>query len=805
RFSPPLNSLPFPQNCEPFTRNLKESIKADVETEAEKMDDKNPETVSANLSEELIREILLRLPAKSLLRFRCVSKSWFSLISNYNFVKAHFQFSTESSTKSREQLIFGSKGLPLVLYSCSIHSIIEGSSDFVGQIYPAAQGNLPFERVKLSFPFTERHDVLRLVGSCNGLVCVRFSPNTTILWNPTTGKLKKLPEPGICRLHWGYEYYSTASAFGYDELHDDYKVVEFLGNLGSDELDDCENRVMVYSLRANSWKLLSNWPGGGDVFGGLGQFLNGTIHWSVMDTNRLESDVWVIVSHDLTTDTLVEFPSPNLDSNDVKVRVKVLNGFLALHCEHKFCVDVWVMKEYGVRESWTKLVSIPFLDMNRRKFFRPRLLFFSAADRKALINSGANLGVYDLNEPHWHHINSSVNSISVEAITYTESLVSPRLDEHVFIICCELPLQITTDILLRLPVKSLLCFKSISKDWHSLISSPYFVKAHLRMNREEKLMYSSRGRTHLNLYTCSINSLIEGDLIVNPLTDHIHSLITFYSLPVLSNTTEVNFVGSCDGLVCLSLDQNTVALVNPATRVSRILPDSGSCSFYYKPEFYGLSYSFGYDEAHDDYKVLELVIFTNEAFGYETRFKIYGTRANSWRKLLDWEGKYGYFRAGVFLNGSIHWPVKGLEGLDLLSRGKWVILSFDLATDTFLQSEPLPVNLDQDNEAMILDVGILSGCLAVYCKRNTGMDLWVKKRELWTRVVRIPYFEELPDPECFSSRALFTSFDGKKILVNYGQSLEIHDLSYPLAQQFVVGSIVDGSAYVESLVSPYYG
>ncbi|CAA0842507.1 F-box/kelch-repeat protein [Striga hermonthica] len=782
---------------------------ADAETEAEKMDIDNPEIISANLPEELIREILLRLPARSLLRFRCVSKSWLSLISNYNFVKAHTQFSTESSTKSGEQLIFGSKGLPPVLYSCSIHSIIEGSSDFVGQIYPAAQGNLPFERVELNFPFTERHDVLQLVGSCNGLVCVRFSPNTTILWNPTTRKFKKLPEPGICQLHWGYEYYSTALAFGYDELHDDYKVVEFLGNLDCDELDDCENRVMVYSLRANSWKLLSNWPGGGDVFGGLGQFLNGAIHWSVVDPNR--PDVWVIVSHDLATDTVVEFPSPILDSNNVKVRVKILNGFLALHCEHKFCVDIWVMREYGVRESWTKLVSIPFLDMNRRRFFRPRLLFFSA-DHKVLINSGVNLGVYDLNEPHWHYINSSVNSISVEAITYTESLVSPRLDEHVFIICCELPLRIRTDILLRLPVKSLLCFKSVSKDWHSLISSPDFVKAHLRMNREEKLMYSSRVTTHLNLYTCSINSLIEGDLIVNPWTDPIHSLITFDSLPVRPNT-KINFVGSCDGLVCLSLDRNTVAVVNPATRVSRILPASGSSSFYYKPEFYALSYSFGYDEAHDDYKVLELVTFTNEAFGYKTRFKIYSTRANSWRKLSDWEGKYGYFgpgvclngsihhgyfRPGVFLNGSIHWPVE--------VRGKWVILTFDLSTDTFLQSEPLPENLDQDNEAMILlDVGILSGCLAVYCKRNTGMDLWVKKRELWTRVVRIPYFEELPDPERFSSRALFMSFDGKKILMNYGQSLEIHNLSYPLAQQFVVGSIVDGSAYVESLVSPYYG
>lgn len=41
---------------------------------------------------ELIIQILLRLPVKSLIHFKCVRKLWFSLISNdSHFANSHFQ------------------------------------------------------------------------------------------------------------------------------------------------------------------------------------------------------------------------------------------------------------------------------------------------------------------------------------------------------------------------------------------------------------------------------------------------------------------------------------------------------------------------------------------------------------------------------------------------------------------------------------------------------------------------------------------------------------------------------------------
>ena len=49
----------------------------------------NTRNKTIELSPDIIEEILIRLPIKSLLRFRCVCKEWKSLIGKNNFIKAH--------------------------------------------------------------------------------------------------------------------------------------------------------------------------------------------------------------------------------------------------------------------------------------------------------------------------------------------------------------------------------------------------------------------------------------------------------------------------------------------------------------------------------------------------------------------------------------------------------------------------------------------------------------------------------------------------------------------------------------------
>lgn len=47
------------------------------------------------LTEDIIEEILIRLPASSLLRFRSVSKQWRNLLSSPNFILAHLQHASQ--------------------------------------------------------------------------------------------------------------------------------------------------------------------------------------------------------------------------------------------------------------------------------------------------------------------------------------------------------------------------------------------------------------------------------------------------------------------------------------------------------------------------------------------------------------------------------------------------------------------------------------------------------------------------------------------------------------------------------------
>ncbi|KAL6554944.1 hypothetical protein OROGR_006202 [Orobanche gracilis] len=317
----------------------------------------NHEIVTVNLPIEIITEILLRLPAKSLVRYTCVSKSWLFLISrSYKFAKAHVKILIEKNAGIHQKLIFGSRNLPLDMYTCSIQSIINVCNLVV---YPTTNDCSLFDRVVFDHPFAETVPRISLVGSCNGLV----------MWNPTTRKSKELPNSDV---------------------------------------------DMIFSLGTNSWKTLSsNWS---------------AVHWSVCDFNKPVE--WVIVSLDLDTKTFTELSVPKLDHYYITLEVRILQGCLALYREHTVYMDVWVMKEYGVTESWNKVFRIPippdFSDIHR--FVRPRPLYLWA-DGKILMDYGSSLKMYDSTNPRPHHFDS--HSI-LAAITYVETIVPLTFDDEEF-------------------------------------------------------------------------------------------------------------------------------------------------------------------------------------------------------------------------------------------------------------------------------------------------------------------------------------------------------------------------------------
>ncbi|XP_062014073.1 putative F-box protein At3g16210 [Rosa rugosa] len=128
------------------------------------------------LPEDVIVQILQRLPIKSLIRFTSVSKCWrFIILSDPNFAKSQFQ-----ETKSRRVLF--------CLY-CKESRALET---------PWSTGENSTDCRKLRCPFKQPDDELYSFSYCNGLVCAALCDRNRMgmeiyIWNPSTQFFKELP------------------------------------------------------------------------------------------------------------------------------------------------------------------------------------------------------------------------------------------------------------------------------------------------------------------------------------------------------------------------------------------------------------------------------------------------------------------------------------------------------------------------------------------------------------------------------------------------------------------------------------
>jgi F-box interacting protein len=294
------------------------------------------------LPDELIHQILLRLPVKSLLRFKCVCKSWFSLISDPHFANSHFQITAPTHTR---RLLFISESNPItrsINFDASLHdddSIISLSHNFY--------------RLPLKYSSEEQIHVIK--GSCRGIVVLRSSLGFH-LWNPSTGIHKKIPlSPN--------DNYANLFGFGYDQSTDDYLVISI------SKATYCHPLYLYFfSLRANTWKQIEteyryyNPPEPqGD---GVGLLFNGAIHWfGFRKDNDLEETV--IVVFDLTERKLsyIHFPH-DFDPAGNDRGLWVFGEFLSIWSvdDDYDTVDIWVMKEYKLHSSWTKTIVLPIVE-----------------------------------------------------------------------------------------------------------------------------------------------------------------------------------------------------------------------------------------------------------------------------------------------------------------------------------------------------------------------------------------------------------------------------------------------------------
>lgn len=307
--------------------------------------------MSDYIPEDIVADVLLRLPIDSLLRFRCVSKSWRRLIDSSDFVKMHFRaFSVKPKSNQDLKIVALSErgtfsALEFDPNNCSVAS--------------AKQLNYPPNMISNN---QGSHVVLQLIGSCNGLLCLTNSNGEILLWNPWIQKHWQLPSPPIA-YSLGTQV-SSRLGFGYVQFNDDYKIVNFLKlfEIFEEESAAGQDEVHVYSLKLNSWRRIGEFPWKfPEHQPDVGAFANGALHW-IVKKRQWEVNNF-IVSFDLKNEQFRQvMVCPRQPHDAFEQHLRILDGNLCVLSYYYFAgryrVDLSEMKEYGVETSWTKLVSI---------------------------------------------------------------------------------------------------------------------------------------------------------------------------------------------------------------------------------------------------------------------------------------------------------------------------------------------------------------------------------------------------------------------------------------------------------------
>ncbi|XP_073125525.1 F-box protein CPR1-like [Henckelia pumila] len=361
---------------------------------------------------ELLVEILSRLPVKSVIRFATVCKSWQSLISNPKFISSHL-----SNRKNQKTTLL------LRRYdardNAEHYSLLERA------------GGVPFSvdsAAELEFPFKSQIGYFRIVGSCDGLICLcdDYFANRSrpiFLWNPSVKNHLDLPKPTI-NPNGAHVFVLGFGADGHD-----YKVVRVVYCKKDD--DFCYSvppEVEIFSLKTGRWRKMM----GVDVRVQIVElmwyqvFLNGVVHWIAYRFLPDNSSRNSILTFDFGQETFGEIMLP-----DELSRVPTMSMFITKIMESvgviryeravgsEYC-DVWVMKECGVQESWTKLYR---LDMVERL---EKVVSFFENGEALVASQGHGLVTYNPQTRHIKGLGISGTAHSFYISNYVESLLLLR-------------------------------------------------------------------------------------------------------------------------------------------------------------------------------------------------------------------------------------------------------------------------------------------------------------------------------------------------------------------------------------------
>ncbi|KAF9609927.1 hypothetical protein IFM89_019330 [Coptis chinensis] len=305
------------------------------------------EEVISKLPIDIIFDIFSRLPLKTISECRWVSKKWYALIRNPSFIKLHHARALENNSC-------------YVIFDCwwGGFSLLdnESSTETLATSYEIKFTDF----LGYSLPFSKFNS--RVVGMVNGLICfdhynlcVIRNPTsehrlTFYIFNPIMGDYIRLP---LSPMHSRMDLSENgASGFGFDSLNNEYKVVWIYRNPL-----EYTNDVEVYTLGSDKWRVItSNVPYISGIRKSCVLFKN-SLHWVAYIRGK-PCTTNVILSFNLAKEefSIIQLP-PQFDigfCDELRCLVALGKHLCFINGRVPGALEIWVMKEYGVKGSWVK-------------------------------------------------------------------------------------------------------------------------------------------------------------------------------------------------------------------------------------------------------------------------------------------------------------------------------------------------------------------------------------------------------------------------------------------------------------------
>ncbi|CAN4126605.1 unnamed protein product [Withania somnifera] len=353
-----------------------------------------------HFQENILMDIFSRLPVRSLLRFKCVSKFWETLIDEPYLSRKHLSH-TKNDQKFQNFLFYQLRPEEPIF---SIYCVQLTSAQLVANVR------------ELDFPLNDvepRYCEVRCC--CNGLVIISVCENIAecrklLLWNPLTRESIVLPTPEISMK--GFPCFGM----NFDSASGDYKILKIhqVGNEGRKSPGE------ILTLKSGSWRKIDDHPPLiHNVLLGMHSlpFIHGAFHWVGM------SKKYFVLSFNISHEVYAEIPLPDqiFLSRIVDIGVSELDGMLCAYSKGYHTFKLWVMKDYGLKESWNAIFSIEIPHIStpvpKYRFANGEVLFRGIDGRHADSAFWTRRGPFTL----------LPRGLFQNGFTFIESLISPIL------------------------------------------------------------------------------------------------------------------------------------------------------------------------------------------------------------------------------------------------------------------------------------------------------------------------------------------------------------------------------------------